>query len=201
MRNSIALTTPEQGIGVTLQSLGFVTPWGPTNGGISAIQPSLEGVPYITFTNFSIGVPQVSTRQYNNSFQVLDNFSRAIGRHSLRFGGQFHYDQINERNLAAENGQYGFSGSETGIDFADFLLGAPDSLTQASPQLLDSRSKYYSLYAQDSWRVTYNLVLNYGVRWEASMPWYDTQNKIETIVPGQQSAKFPGAPPGYRSRR
>jgi len=154
-------------------------------------------VPYITFNNFALGVPQVSTRQYNNSFQVLDNFSKVIGTHSLRFGGQFHYDQINERNLAAENGQYGFSGSETGIDFADFLLGAPDSLTQASPQLLDSRSKYYALYAQDSWRATSNLVLNYGLRWEASMPWYDTQNKIETIIPGKQSVKFPGAPPGY----
>ncbi len=199
VRNALVLGTPQGGVGskYSLSNLGFTTPWDPNTGGISPIQPSLEGVPYITFTNFSIGVPQVSTRQYNNSFQVLDNFSRAIGRHSLRFGGQFHYDQINERNLAAENGQYGFSGSETGIDFADFLLGAPDSLTQASPQLLDSRSKYYALYAQDSWRVTSNLVLNYGLRWEASMPWYDTQNKIETIIPGKQSVKFPGAPPGY----
>ena len=197
VRNSIALTTPEQGIGVTLQSLGFVTPWGPTNGGISAIKPSLEGVPYITFNNFAMGVPQVSTRQMNNSFQILDNFSKVIGTHTFRFGGQFHYDQINERNLAAENGQFDFTGNETGIDFADFLIGAPNSLTQASPQILDSRSKYYSLYAQDNWRVTNNLVFNYGVRWEASMPWYDTQNKIETIVPGLQSQVFPGAPLGW----
>ena len=85
----------------------------------------------------------------------------------------------------------------TGIDFADFLIGAPDSLTQASPQLLDSRSKYYALFGQDSWRVTQNLVFNYGLRWEASMPWYDTQNKTETIIPGKQSVKFPGAPLGY----
>lgn len=198
VRNALVLATPQGGVGsnFSLSNLGFVTPWG-ASGGISPIQPKLEGVPYIPFNNFNIGVPQVSTRQYNNSFQVLDNFSKVIGTHSLRFGGQFHYDQINERNLAAENGQYGFSGSETGIDFADFLLGAPDSLTQASPQLLDSRSKYYGLYAQDSWRVTTNLVFNYGLRWEASMPWYDTQNKIETIIPGKQSVKFPGAPPGY----
>jgi hypothetical protein len=139
----------------------------------------------------------VSTRQFNNTFQWLDNFSKVIGKHSLKFGGQFHYDQINERNLAAENGQYSFSGNETGIDFADFLIGAPNSLTQASPQILDSRTKYYALFAQDSWRVTANLVLNYGLRWEASMPWYDTQNKIETIIPGKQSVKFPGAPLGY----
>jgi len=199
VRNALAFTTAKGGVGsdFSLANLGFVTPWGQDTGGISAIQPSLEGVPYITFNDFSIGVPQVSTRQYNNSFQVLDNFSKVIGRHSLRFGGQFHYDQINERNLAAENGQYDFTGNETGVDFADFLIGAPNSLTQASPQLLDSRSKYYGLFAQDSWRVTPNLVFNYGLRWEASMPWYDTQNKIETIIPGKQSVKFPGAPTGY----
>jgi hypothetical protein len=199
VRNTLALTEPQGGVGpsYSLANLGFVTPWSAATGGISPIAPALEGVPYITFNNFTIGVPQVSTRQFNNSLQLLDNFSRVIGTHSLRFGGQFHYDQINERNLAAENGQYGFTGTETGSDFADFLLGAPDSLTQASPQILDSRSKYYALFAQDSWRATSNLVLNYGVRWEASMPWYDTQNKIETIVPGKQSVKFPGAPLGY----
>jgi len=199
VRNALAFTTAKGGVGsdFSLSNLGFTTPWDQNTGGISAIQPSLEGVPYITFNDFAIGVPQVSTRQYNNSFQVLDNFSKVIGTHSLRFGGQFHYDQINERNLAAENGQYDFTGNETGIDFADFLIGAPNSLTQASPQLLDSRSKYYALFAQDSWRATSNLVLNYGLRWEASMPWFDTQNKIETIIPGEQSVKFPGAPTGY----
>lgn len=199
VRNTLALTTPQGGVGpaYSLQNLGFVTPWNAATGGISPIAPGLEGVPNFVFNNFTVGVPQVSTRQYNNSFQVLDNFSRVIGTHSLRFGGQFHYDQINERNLAAENGQYSFTGGETGIDFADFLLGAPDSLTQASPQILDSRSRYYALFGQDSWRVTSNLVFNYGLRWEASMPWYDTQDKIETIIPGKQSVKFPGAPLGY----
>jgi len=199
VRNTLALAEPQGGVGsnYSLDNLGFVTPWDAATGGISPVAPKLEGVPYITFNNFSIGVPQVSTRQFNNSLQWLDDFSRVIGTHSLKFGGQFHYDQINERNFAAENGQYPFTGAETGIDFADFLLGAPNSLTQASPQILDSRSKYYALFAQDSWRVTSSLVFNYGLRWEASMPWYDTQNKIETIIPGKQSVKFPGAPLGY----
>ena len=199
VRNTLALATPTGGVGsnYSLSALGFVTPWGASTGGIAPIQPTLEGVPYITFNNFAIGVPQVSTRQYNNSFQWLDNFSKVIGTHSLKFGAQFHYDQINERNLAAENGQYSFTGNETGIDFADFLIGAPDSLTQASPQILDSRSKYFAAFAQDSWRVTSNLTFNYGLRWEASEPWYDIQDKTETIIPGKQSVKFPGAPLGY----
>jgi len=199
VRNVLNLATPQGGVGpnYSLANLGFVTPWNAATGGISPIEKSLEGVPTFVFNNFIVGVPEVSTRQYNNSFQWLDNFSKVIGRHSLKFGGQFHYDQINERNFAAENGQYQFTGNETGIDFADFLIGAPNSLTQASQQILDSRSKYYGLFAQDSWRVTSDLVFNYGLRWEASMPWYDTQNKTETFIPGKQSAKFPGAPLGY----
>ncbi len=199
VRNTLALAFPQGGVGsqYSLGNLGFDTPWNNPAGGISPIAPALEGVPYITFNNFNIGVPQVSTRQFNNSFQFLDNFSHVVGTHTLKFGGQFHYDQINERNYAGENGQYSFTGNETGIDFADFLLGAPNSLTQASPQILDSRSKYYGLYAQDSWRATSNLTFNYGLRWEASTPWYDTQNKIETIVPGEQSRVFPGAPQGW----
>ena len=199
VRNALQLATPQGGVGsnYSLSNLGFVTPWNATTGGISPIVPALEGVPTFVFNDFVIGVPEVTTRQYNNSFQWIDNFSKVVGTHTLKFGGQFHYDQINERNLAAENGQYGFSGTETGIDFADFLIGAPDSLTQASQQLLDSRSKYYGLFAQDSWRVTSDLVFNYGLRWEASMPWYDTQNKTETFFSGKQSVKFPGAPLGY----
>ena len=199
VRNTLQLAAPQGGVGsnYSLSNLGFTTPWNAATGGISPIVPTLEGVPTFIFNNFVVGVPEVITRQFNNSFQWVDNFSRVIGTHTLKFGGQFHYDQINERNLAAPNGQYGFSGSETGIDFADFLIGAPDSLTQASKQILDSRSKYYGLFAQDSWRATPNLVFNYGLRWEASMPWYDTQNKTETFFQGKQSAKFPGAPPGY----
>ena len=182
--------------GISLASLGFVSPWGPT-GGIGAIFPAYESVPNIGFNNFSIGVPADTLRQYNNTFQWLDNYTKLIGAHTLQFGGSYHYDQINERNYYGENGSFGFNGSETGSDFADFLLGAPAGFIQASNQILDSRSNYVGAYAQDSWRATSTLTLNAGLRYEISTPWYDTQNKLEAIVPGVQSVLFPGAPKGY----
>jgi hypothetical protein len=186
---------PIQGTGVTLASLGFNTPWNST-GGIGSIDASLVGVPNFDFNNFSFGIPPSGRNQYNNTVQAIDNVTKIIGTHSIQFGGSFHYDQINVRLSPASNGQFAFDGSETGLDFADFLIGAPASLTQASHQVLDSRGKYYGFYAQDSWRAFPTLTLNYGLRWEVSTPWYDTQNKLETLIPGEQSLAFPGAPVG-----
>lgn len=217
VRNTAHLFTPSGGLTldgkpITLTSLGFTAPAGsgPTfNGGVAPIVPALEGVPSIDFTGdlsgTNIGVPADTPNQFNNTFQWQDNFSKIIGTHSLKFGGQFHYDQINDRNLFGENGDYAFSGSETNSDFVDFLIGAPSTFIQASRQILDSRSKYMGLYGQDSWRVTPNLTFNYGLRWEFSQPWYDTQGKLETLIPGEQSRLFvagtctgcTGAPTGW----
>jgi hypothetical protein len=209
LRNAAHLFTPQGGLTqngtpITLASLGFTPAAGSGatfNGGIAPIVPAFEGVPNIAFTQelsgTTLGVPADTPKQFNNTFQWQDNFTKVIGTHSLKFGGQFHYDQINDRNLYGENGAFTFDGSESNSDFVDFLIGAPGTFIQASQQILDSRTKYMGLYGQDSWRVTKNLTLNYGLRWEFSMPWYDAGGKIETLIPGEQSVLFPGAPTGW----
>jgi TonB dependent receptor len=205
VRNAGHLFTPQGGLqndgsAITLASLGFVVPatvGGVFNGGIAPVAPSLEGVPNIAFNNYTMGVPSDTTKQYNNTYEVADNFTKIVGRHTLKFGTEFHYDQIDDRNYYGENGSFTFDGSETGLDFTDFLIGAPASMIQATQQLLDTRSKYLGIYGQDSWRVTPNLTFNYGLRWEFSQPWYDAGNKLETLIPGEQSQVFPGAPTGW----
>jgi hypothetical protein len=186
---------PIGGLGVPLASLGFNTPWNST-GGIGAVNPALEGVPSFVFNNYEFGEPQDTLHQYNNTYQVINNFTKIVGTHTFQFGGDFHYDQINERNYDDPNGAFTFTGSETGLDFADFLIGAPSNFTQASQQLLDSRGKYFGVYGQDSWRARPTLTLNYGLRYEIMTPWYDTQNKLETLIPGVESRAFPKAPLG-----
>ncbi len=195
LRNRYFGGVPIGGTGVPLSSLGFNTPWN-TTGGVGAITPALEGVPSFVFNNYSFGLPQDALRQFNNTYQIIDNFTKIVGTHTLQFGADFHYDQINERNYDDANGAYVFNGEETGYDFADFLIGAPANFTQASQQLLDSRDKYFGVYAQDSWRARPTLTINYGLRYEIMTPWYDTQNKLETVIPGEQSQVFPTAPLG-----
>ncbi len=190
---------PIGGTNVPLTSLGFTAPagTGPSfNGGIAPISAALEGVPSFMFNNYEFGLPQDVLKQYNNTYQIIDNFTKIVGTHTLQFGADIHYDQINERNYDDANGAYTFNGQETGVDFADYLIGAPQSFTQASQQLLDSRDKYFGVYAQDSWRARPTLTINYGLRYEIMTPWYDTQNKLETVIPGEQSKVFPTAPLG-----
>ena len=188
-------TDEPEGSFASLSSLGFVT--GPGTLGIIPSGPPgfPQTVPPIYFNNFTIGVPTLTTYQPDTTYAIWDNFSKVIGPHSLKFGGEFRYVQINERNTCSPNGVFTFDGSETGIDFADFLIGAPAAgFNQCSQQFLDSRTRYGALFIQDQYKVKPNLTLNLGLRWEVSMPWYDTQGKIETIVPGEQSVVFPTAP-------
>jgi TonB dependent receptor-like, beta-barrel len=180
-----------------LSDLGFVT--GPGTLGIIPSGPPgfPETVPKIYFNEFNLGVNTLTTFQPNNTFHVSDGYMLAKGRHTFKFGGEFRYLQINERNVCSPNGAFTFDGSITGSDFADYLLGAVQNYNQCSQQFLDSRTRYGGAYAQDTYKVKPNVTLNLGVRWEVSMPWYDTQGKIETIVPGLQSTQFPTAPLGW----
>ncbi len=184
----------------TLSSLGFVTGAG-TLGIIPDATPGFaEYVPQIYLNNFTLGAPSLITFQPNNTYTVSDGLSKVVGKHTLKFGGEFRYLQVNERNLASQDGAFVFDGTVTGVDFADYLLGATSNAgngyTQAAPQLLDSRTRYGAAYAQDSWKATPDLTVNLGLRWEVSMPWYDTQGKIQAWVKGEQSTVFPNSPLG-----
>jgi hypothetical protein len=184
----------------SLSSLGFVTGSGTL--GIIPSTSSPEYVPQVEFvgqSGLNIGVPNLNTFQPNTTYMVGDVFSKSLGRHTLKVGGEFRYLQVNERNFANPNGGFNFDGNVTGVDFADFLLGATCTqcsapYTQAALQLLDSRTRYGGAFVQDSWKVKPNLTLNLGLRWEVSMPWYDTQGKLQAFVPGQTSTVFPLSP-------
>jgi hypothetical protein len=186
---------PQGGLGVTLASLGFAT--GPSTLGIVVQDKATEGVPGIGFNNYGIGVPSYFGAQYNNTYQIIDNFSKVTGTHTMKFGGSVHYDQITEHEFGANNGTFSFNGQETGSDWVDFLVGAPSQFQQGVQAPLHTRGYYVGLYAQDSWRIKSSLTFNYGLRYEITTPWYEAQGQLETIVPGQQSKVFPGSPLGW----
>jgi hypothetical protein len=194
LRDANDLGKPVGGVGVSLASQGFDV--GPGTEGIVPLSPKTEGVESVGFNSFTIGTNTNELRQYGNTFQWIDSFSKVVGTHTLKFGGEFHYDQVDVNAIAQFNGSFLFFGTETGSDFADFLLGIPSQYNQSQLQPFFGRNKYTGLFAQDSWRVRHNLTLNYGLRWDRIEPWYEKYNQIATFVPGRQSVVFPGAPAG-----
>ena len=151
MRANNDLGQPEGGKGISLASQGFVT--GTGTPGIVPLNPSGEGVENIVFNAFSIGTNANELKQVNNTYQVLDNFSKILRDHTLRFGVEFHYDEINTDPIAQFNGNFLFTGSETGSDFADFLLGIPSQYNQSQLNPFYGRNKYIGIFAQDTWRI------------------------------------------------
>jgi hypothetical protein len=185
------------GIGTSLSSLGFVT--GANTPGIYVQAPEVEGIPPVSMANYSFGVAAGPLAgQYNGIYQLSDNFSWVRGAHTMRFGVNVHYDQIIHHDYYCRNGCFSFgNGQETGSDWVDYLVGAPSNYTQGAQLDLITRSHYLGLYAQDSWRIAPTLTLNYGLRWDVTQPWYEARNELETIIPGEQSVVFPGAPRGW----
>ena len=172
----------------------------PSSGGVFAVNPAAEGVPSVCTNEWCLGVFPWSEKQINNTYQLLDNFSKVYGAHTTKFGGEYHVAQINLFDHAGGNGVWGFDGEETGSDIADFLLGVmPGGGGYLQGQQLPeyTRTHYYALYAQDSWLAKPTLTVNYGLRWEVSTPWYEKHNQLETLVFGIQSKAFPGAPTGW----
>jgi carboxypeptidase family protein len=194
MRDANNVGLPNGGRGVSLASQGFVT--GPGTPGIVVQAPQLEGVENIVFDTFTMGVTITGVNQINSTLNFNDTVSQVIGAHTVKIGGQFQFGQVELDPNATFNGTFAFAGTETGSDFADYLLGIPSNYIQSTGGVFHLRNKYGALFAQDSWRVNPKMTFNYGLRWDVMQPWYERDNQIQTIVPGQQSVVFPGAPLG-----
>ena len=190
------LGTPQGGVGVSLADQGFST--GPT--GIQPGFPKYEGVETLYFNTFTVGTNPFSLGQVNNTYEANDSFSKVCGNHTLKVGGQYTRFKVKQLPNLVANGTFSFFGSgaqSTGNGFADFLLGLPDNFSQQSSPAFYELSVNAGIFAQDSWRIRPNLTLNYGLRWDYIRPWSEEHNQISTLIYGENSVQFPGAPTGY----
>jgi len=106
-------------------------------------------------------------------FQLVDNWTKIIGNHSIRFGGDIRY-AMNLRNSSDYNraGQLSFGNGATGSGIASVLLGQVDTFQRFDVYSPDAanRQKRGAFYAEDSWRIRPNLTVNYGLRWDIVFP-------------------------------
>jgi len=162
--------------------------------------PSKEGLPFISVAGgFSIGNNfEGQLPQTGNTFQASDNFSKIVGNHSFKFGGDFRYQKFDQFLYYNVNGSISFGpggandlAPSDGNAYSNYLLGLPSTYTQGSAQQELVRSKSLYLFAQDSWKIKPNLTLNYGLRWELNTPLNDIGHKVQTFRPGQNSTIYP----------
>jgi hypothetical protein len=173
--------------------------------GITASQaPAFSQLPIMAVAGlFSLGFSADGPQpRVQNTYQVVDNFSKVKGHHTFKAGFNMDRLQINNPFYNNLNGTYQFFASgpfTTGNAGADFLLGIPSSYTQGSGSVIRARGQEYYSYVQDQWQVKSNLTLTMGVAWDIETPFtnlYAHGEVLDAFHPGQQSTVFPSAPVG-----
>jgi hypothetical protein len=117
----------------------------------------------------SLWVPETIAE---NVYQLADTLSWTHGKHSLKFGVDFRRQQRNFFQQTAPSGLLGFSGSYSGYGLADAILGIPQNTLQDHLAGIVDPTRYWDLseFVQDNIRVTPNLTLNVGLRYEINSP-------------------------------
>src|SRR5215467_681880 len=155
------------------------------------------GVPFKVRDTNSWGIPNIQLSQNLTSFgnntsspftiddkvyQFVDNFSWAMGKHSLRFGGEYRYNQFPQVGNEFPRGQFFFGGQFTsnantqsgGYSGADWLLGATQRVDMAVALASDDfRNHEWAAYIDDTWKVTPHVTVTAGLRWEVAQPMFD----------------------------
>jgi len=171
--------------------------------GVDIWQPAYKQINSIAATGyFSIGAnPQAFFRRAN--YTLGDDVHIQHGNHNIAFGFHGELSKMDINNLYRQPGNFTFNANNTHDAIASFLLGYVYEFSQASGQFLNLRAKFYGAYVQDSWKATRRLTLNYGVRYEPFIPWYEIEGRMGSFFPslwasGTHSTVYPLAPAGLR---
>ncbi len=158
------------------------------------------GPPNLSFTNYAALADASPSLQRTYSFGVSESLSLPRGAHNLSFGVDFRRNFVNTRTDQNGRGSFSFSGlatsgfdarglpqAATGYDWADFLLGLPQS---ASIRYGSANTYFHgdslAFFGQDDWRMRRNLTLNLGLRYEYLEPLREKYGRIANldIAPG-----------------
>ena len=174
-----------------------INPTDPTTAmdlGSNLIQPGKPVLPrYEAADRFTLGSVNSSySYSVNAGIQLDDNFTWTVGNHNFQFGAQYldlayvhRYDFEPIMESEVQN---------TSVSTSDFILGLPYIVTVGNTTNISAVQHAFYFYAQDDWRATSRMTINYGLRYELPYPWMQPDNQSVTFIPGFQSKIFPQAP-------
>ncbi len=188
-------------------SLGFT--------GIIPDDPAAAGPPTIIINSIQIGNTYEGPQtRADNTWQYADSVSWIKGRHTMKFGGEFRAYEQNQLFDFINNGYLDFDGAATLAGLVKPLPGLPTSdpnfdaindfangfisgfYDQSNSNKQGYRDKFFSAFAQDSFKMTRTFTLIFGLRWDFGAPWTEIHNEVDAFRAGQQSTVFPTAPLG-----
>jgi hypothetical protein len=154
------------------------------------------GIPGISFTTFGGLTDPTPRRELDQTYTISDTLSWYRGKHNWRFGGDYRRILQSFRSAQNAEGSFVFTGletsafapgstrpvSDTGYDFADFLLGLPQQTTlQSGTNSYAFAANSFDLFAQDDWRIRPTLSLNLGFRYEYNGPFTEAHDRIANL--------------------
>ena len=169
------------------------------------ISPVVGHDTYMSMTNggFQIGTSAAVPGQSHNgpNWAIADDLSWIKGNHQIELGGSIYRQMMNYWSGLNAMGQANFNGAVTGLTLADFLLGKTNTYSQGLVYGFYNRQYYAAIYAQDSWKLTRRLTVNYGLRWEPYTAPFSKYGQFSHFDPNLfaanfESSVFVNAPPG-----
>jgi hypothetical protein len=134
------------------------------------------------FTGFGAGGSMLS--EPAGVVEFLDTVTKIMGRHTVKVGGEIRRAHINNIQPNDVTGGFNFNGNGTGNAFADFLIGyLAKSTVQVQNTYLESRTWSDGLFVQDDWKLTSNLTLNLGLRWQYDPSWREVHHQLVSFNP------------------
>ncbi len=169
-----------------------------TGSAFSAGSVGIPGVPSSILPAFTFGGGYASG--FGNA-DVMEEFADTViqaedtllwtkGKHTMHIGFQFFRDRINTfySGNAGIAGQFNFNGQYSGLPEADFMMGQPYQIQGGiAGGTWGQRSSVTAAFFQDDYRVSQNLTLNLGLRFEYNSPWTEVDNRQANfgLVSGQ----------------
>jgi len=169
--------------------------------GVNIPQPAANALAGLTVSGFfAFGTSALAVFRRNND-TLTDDLHWVKGRHNIAFGTRIELAKVDIDSNFNNSGTFTFNSNITNYAPASFLLGYLYTFIQGNGQYLNDRDQFLGFYAQDSWRATPKLTLNYGLRYEPFKPWTEIHHKTmqfnaAAYVAGRVSTIYPLAPPG-----
>jgi outer membrane receptor protein involved in Fe transport len=146
------------------------------------------GPPSLVFASDLAGLSDVRYADTRNATHAWSGEAlRFGGRHTITFGAEARRHVIGIVSQQDPRGTFSFTGATTGLDFADFLLGRPQTSSIAFGNAdKDFRNNSYAAYVTDDWRLSPSFTMNLGVRWEYESPISERRDRLVNldIAPG-----------------